>query len=128
MRAIFVDSFGGPEVLRLREVEEPRLSEGQARVRLSQAGVNFLDVYRRRGDMKVPLPYIPGLEGSGIVEEVAPGVEAVKPGTRVAFTNQPSCYAEVTCVAADSLVALADDVSTEQGAAMAMQGLTAHCL
>ena len=128
MKAICVSSYGGPEVLLLREMEDPRPRAGQARVRLAVAGVNFLDVYRRRGDMKVPMPYIPGMEGAGVVEEIGEGVDAVRPGDRVAFTNQPSSYAELACVAAESLIPLADDISLEQGGALAMQGLTAHYL
>ena len=128
MKAIRVDRYGGPEVLRLLEMEEPHPSAGQACIRLATAGVNFLDVYRRRGDMKVPLPYIPGLEGAGLVEEVGAGVECVRTGDRVAFTNQPASYAGVACVAADSVIPLPDSVRFEEGAALAMQGLTAHYL
>jgi NADPH2:quinone reductase len=128
MRAICVSSYGGPEVLLLREMEEPRVRPGQARVRLAVAGVNFLDIYRRRGDMKVPMPYIPGMEGAGVVEEVGEGVQSVRPGDRVTFTNQTSTYAELASVPADSLIPLTDDISFEQGGALAMQGLTAHYL
>jgi NADPH2:quinone reductase len=128
MKAIRIENYGGPEVLQLRDVAEPDPRAGQARVRLAVAGVNFLDVYRRRGDMKVPLPYIPGLEGAGLVEKVGPEVVTVKVGDRVAFTNQPACYAQATCVSADSLIPLPTDLTLEQGTALAMQGLTAHYL
>jgi NADPH:quinone reductase len=112
----------------VRTLEEPRPGAGQARIRLSYAGVNFLDVYRRRGDMKVPLPYIPGLEGAGIVEDLGEGVESVKAGDRVAFTNQPATYAAAACIAADSLIPLPEGIRLDAGAALAMQGLTAHYL
>lgn len=128
MKAIRVDQYGGPEVLRMHELDEPMPMTGQVRLRLANAGVNFLDVYRRRGDMKVPLPYIPGLEGAGVVEQLGPGVESVKPGDRVAFTNQPAAYAGAACIAADSLIPLPDDIRLDEGAAWVMQGLTAHYL
>ncbi len=128
MRGIHVHEFGGPDVLRVCDLPEPAVGPGQARVQLTHAGVNFLDVYRRRGDMKVPLPYIPGLEGAGVVESVGAGVASVRPGDRVAFTNQPATYANAASVPADSLIPLPEDLGLDQGAAVAMQGLTAHYL
>jgi NADPH2:quinone reductase len=122
MRAVQVSEHGGPEVLRLREVADPAAGPGLARVRLHAAGVNFVDVYQRRGTYAAgPLPFIPGREGAGVVEEVGPGVSGVKPGDRVA-------YAGVVGVPADRLIPLPPDLPWEQAAAFPLQGMTAHYL
>lgn len=128
MKAIRVQEYGGPAVLRFEEVPAPTPGPGQALVRLAVAGVNFVDIYQRRGSYPVPLPYIPGREGAGVVEAAGEGVTTVKPGDRVAFTGQPGGYAEVTVVPGDSLIALPADLSFEQGAAFPLQGMTAHYL
>jgi NADPH2:quinone reductase len=133
MKAIRVKEFGGPDVLRLEEIETPRPEAGQALVRLAVAGVNFVDVYYRRGSLPatvshVAFPFTPGLEGSGVVEAVGGGVTNVKPGDRVAYTHQLGAYAEASVVEAESLIPLPNDFSFEQGAAFPLQGLTAHFL
>jgi len=128
MKAIRLQEYGGPAVLRFEEVPAPTPGPGQALVRLVMAGVNFVDIYRRRGGYPVPLPYIPGREGAGVVEAVGEGVATVKPGDRVAFAGQPGGYAEATAVPADSLIPLPADLSFEQGAAFPLQGMTAHYL
>jgi len=128
MKAIVMERTGPAEVLECRLWPEPPLDRGQARVQMAFAGVNFLDVYRRRGEMKIPLPSIPGMEGAGTVIEVASGVTDVAPGDRVAFTNQPSAYAEQVCVSASTLIPVPDSLSLEQAAALPMQGMTAHYL
>jgi NADPH2:quinone reductase len=92
------------------------------------AGVNFVDIYHRRGGYPVPLPFIPGREGAGVVEAVGEGVTTVKQGDRVAFTGQPGGYAEAIAVPADSLISLPADLSFEQGAAFPLQGITAQYL
>lgn len=128
MKAIHVQEYGGPGVLRFEEVPAPAPGPGQALVRLVMAGVNFVDIYQRRGSYPVPLPYIPGREEAGVVEAVGEGVGTVKPGDRVAFTGQPGGYAEATVVPGDSLIPLPADLSFEQGAAFPLQGMTAHYL
>lgn len=128
MKAIRVHEYGGPTVLRFEEVPTPTPGAGQALVRLVMAGVNFVDIYHRRGGYPVPLPFIPGREGAGVVEAVGKGVTTVKQGDRVAFTGQPGSYAEAIAVPADSLVTLPADLSFEQGAAFPLQGMTAHYL
>ena len=128
MKAIRVKEYGGPAVLRLEEAPAPTPGAKQVLVRLAMAGVNFVDIYQRRGTYPVPLPYIPGREGAGVVEAVGEGVTTVKPGDHVAFTGQPGSYAEATVVAADSLIPLPPDFSFEQGSAIPMQGMTAHYL
>jgi NADPH:quinone reductase len=129
VRAILVEEHGGPEVLTLKEVDLGSPRKGQALVRIAMAGVNFIDVYQRRGTFfPRQLPFIPGLEGAGTVEAVGAGVTNVKPGDRVAYTEQPGSYAEASLVRADNLIPLPKDVSFEQGAAFPLQGMTAHYL
>lgn len=128
MKAMRFQEYGGPTVLHLEEVSTPTPGPGQALVRLMMAGVNFVDIYQRRGGYPVPLPFIPGREGAGVVEAVGKGVTTVKEGDRVAFTGQPGSYAEATAVPADNLIALPADLSFEQGAAFPLQGITAHYL
>jgi NADPH2:quinone reductase len=127
--AIVVEEHGGSEVMNLQEVETGSPGPGQALVRIAMAGVNFVDVYQRLGTFfSRPLPFIPGLEGAGTVEAVGSGVTNMKPGDRVAYTEQPGAYAEASLVRADSLIPLPKDLSFAQGAAFPLQGLTAHYL
>jgi NADPH2:quinone reductase len=128
MKAIRVNQFGGPEVLHLEEIETPTPGPGEARVRLRAAGVNFVDVYQRRGNYPVPLPCTPGREGAGVVDAVGPGVSEVRVGDRVAYSGIPGSYAEASVVPADRVLPLPDDLSFEQGAAFPLQGMTAHYL
>jgi len=128
MRAVRVNEYGGPAVLQVQELETPKPAAGQALVRLMNAGLNFVDIYQRRGTYGRKLPFTPGLEGAGVVEGVGEGVTNVKPGDRVAFTSQPGAYAEMIVVQAESLIPLPDEFSFEQGAAFPLQGMTAHYL
>lgn len=128
MRAIRVHETGGPEVMRYEEVPTPVPGEGEALVRLAAAGVNFIDIYQRKGLYKLPLPATLGQEGAGVVEEVGPGVTAVKIGDRVAFANVMGAYAEAIVAPAERLVRLPTGVSLEQAAAVMLQGMTAHYL
>jgi NADPH2:quinone reductase len=128
MRAIRVPQYGGPEAMKLEEVPTPKPGPGQALVRLEAAGVNYIDVYQRSGLYKNPLPVPLGLEGAGVVEEVGAGVTTVKPGERVAWTGLPGSYATHTVVPADRLVTLPAGVDARSGAAVMLQGMTAHYL
>jgi len=128
MRAVRVNEYGGPAVLQLQDIETPRPAAGQALVRLRAAGLNFIDIYQRRGTYARKLPFTPGLEGAGVVEAVGEGVTNVKPGDRVAYTGQPGAYAEASIVQAESLIPLPEGFSFEQGAAFPLQGMTAHYL
>jgi len=128
MKAIQVSEYGGPEVLKIQEVPIGKPGEGQALIRIAVAGVNFIDIYQRRGTYAVKLPYIPGLEGSGVVEAVGAGVKNVKPGDRVAYVHEPGSYAEQCIVKAENLILLPSEFSFEQGAAFPLQGMTAHYL
>lgn len=122
MKAIRVTQYGEPEVLQVQEVPLPEPGPGQARVRLRTAGVNFVNIYHRRGTYALDRPFTPGREGAGVVDVVGEGVTTVRPGERVAFTGHPGAYAEACLVPADSLIALPDDVSFEVGAAFPLQG------
>lgn len=128
MKAIQIQQYGGPEVLKIQEVAIKKPGPGQALVSLEAAGVNFIDIYQRRGTYPVPLPYVPGLEGAGVVESVGEGVKNLKPGDRVAYVHEPGAYAEKCVVQADRLISLPKQLSFEQGAAFPLQGMTAHYL
>lgn len=128
MKALMVREYGGPAVLRYEDVSISPPGSGQALVRIKAIGVNFIDIYERRGEEPVELPFIPGLEASGIVESVGQDVEVVQPGDRVAYTGQYGAYAEASLVQADRLVPLPDSLSFEHGASFPSQGMTAHYL
>jgi NADPH2:quinone reductase len=128
VKAIRVNAYGGPEALSFEDVPDPVPAAGQALVRVEAAGVNFIDVYQRMGIYKNPVPFTLGQEGAGIVEAVADGVTTVKPGDRVAWTSVMGSYAQRALVSADRLVQLPQQMTTKQGAAIMLQGMTAHYL
>ena len=128
MRAIRVHENGGPEVLRVETVDDPIPGPGKALVRVEAAGVNFIEVYQRKGMYKTPLPWIPGEEGAGTVVSVGPGVTDLRPGDRVVCYNLEGSYAELAVADADRLILIPDDVSTRDAAAVMLQGMTAHYL
>jgi NADPH:quinone reductase len=128
MKAIRIDGFGGPEVLRLAEVPDPTPAPGQVVVRVEAAGVNFIDVYHRTGLYPNPLPLVPGMEGAGMVTERGPGVATLREGDRVAWTGILGSYAERVALPADRAVLVPAGVATETAAAIMLQGLTAHYL
>ena len=126
--AIRIHEAGGPEVLKWETVEVGEPGPGQVRLRQEAAGLNYIDVYHRTGLYPQPLPFIPGVEGAGVVAAVGDGVERVRPSDRVAYAGPIGGYAEERLIAADQLVKLPEAISTEQAAAMMLQGLTAHML
>ncbi len=126
--AVVVRETGGPEVLRWQEHDPGQPGPGQARVRVTAAGVNFIDVYFRTGLYPQPRPFVAGVEGAGVVEAVGPEVAGLAPGQRVAWAGLPGSYAEVMLGPASRLVRLPDGVSEEQAAAVLLQGMTAHYL
>jgi len=101
---------------------------GQVRLRQKAVGLNFIDVYHRTGLYSQQLPFIPGVEGAGVVEQVGPGVEGLAEGDRVAYAGPIGGYAEERLIPADRLVRLPDDISFDQAAAMMLQGLTVDML
>jgi NADPH2:quinone reductase len=128
MRRIRVHEAGGPEAMRLEEWEAPAPGDGEALVRIEAAGVNFIDVYKRRGLYKLPLPFTAGEEAAGVVEAVGPGVTEVKPGDRVGYASVMGAYATHAIVPARALVPVPEGVSGEVAAATMLQGMTAHYL
>lgn len=128
MRAITIAETGGPEVMRYEEVPTPTPGHGQALVRLEAAGVNFIDVNLRIGLFKIPLPFINGNEGAGVVEVVGAGVTEVRPGDRVAFANVRGSYADYIVAPAWRLVPIPNGLDARQTAAVMLQGMTAHYL
>lgn len=128
MKAIRVNAYGGPEALSFEDLPDPMPAGGQALVRVEAAGVNFIDVYQRMGIYKNPLPFTLGQEGAGIVESVGEGVTVVKPGDRVSWTSIMGSYAQRAVVPADRLVPLPPHMTAKQGAAIMLQGMTAHYL
>ena len=128
MHAIRVYQVGGPEVLRYESVERPSPGRGQALVRVQAAGINFIEVYQRTGRYKVALPFTPGSEAGGEVVEIGDGVSEVKVGDQVASQNLAGSYAEYALAAAERLVRLPAGVTPRAGAAVMLQGMTAHYL
>lgn len=128
MKAIRVHALGGPEVLTYEEVAEPPARAGEAVVKVEAAGVNFIDIYQRTGVYKLALPLTLGLEGAGTVASVGEGVSGLKAGDRVAWTSVQGAYADYCAVPADRLVRVPSGVTMKQGAAMMLQGMTAHYL
>ncbi len=128
MKAIVVHQHGGPEVLKYEDAEIGKPGPGQALIDMKAIGVNFVDVYYRKGYYGDQLPFTPGWEGAGIVESVGEGVSVVKPGDKVAFAGPSSSFAEKSLVQADSLIPVPKEVSFEQAAAFPLQGMTAHYL
>lgn len=128
MRAIRVTRLGGPDVLAMADVDEPRPAPDEALVRLEAAGVNFIDVYFRTGLYKKPLPFTPGSEGAGTVVAVGDAVRDIRVGDRVASTAFAGAYAELATAKADQLVVLPEGISARDGAAAMLQGMTAHYL
>ena len=128
MQAIQVAATGGSEVLRPTELPDPSPGAGEALVQLEACGVNFVDVYQRTGLYPIPLPFVVGQEGSGVVRAVGPGVSAVAVGDRVAFSSVLGAYAEQIVVPADRLVSVPDDLDLQTAGAVMLQGLTAHYL
>jgi NADPH2:quinone reductase len=128
MKAIRIHQFGGPEILHHEEVPDPSPKAGEALVKIEAAGVNFIDTYQRSGAYKVALPAILGQEGAGTVSAIGPGVTNVKIGDKVAWTGILGSYAQAIAVPADRLVVLPAGVTTKQGAAIMLQGMTAHYL
>jgi NADPH2:quinone reductase len=128
--AIRFERTGGPEVLRWEEVEVPAPGPGEALLRQTAIGVNFIDVYHRTGLYPVPsFPSGIGMEAVGVVEAIGPGVTEVSPGDRVAYASLPiGGYAEWRCMPAERLVRVPPGISDEEAAAMMLKGMTAQYL
>ena len=128
MKAVRIHAPGGPEVLKYEDVPEPQPKAGEAVVKVDAAGLNYIDVYYRSGHYKAELPMTLGLEAGGTVMAVGPNVTEVRVGDKVAYTGVAGAYAQYAAVPAQRLVVLPAGVSTRQGAAAMLQGMTAHYL
>jgi NADPH2:quinone reductase len=127
--AIRFHKTGGPEVLTWEEVSVGKPGAGEARVRHTAIGLNYVDTYIRSGLYPAPLPSGLGSEAAGVVEEVGPGVTEIKAGDRVAYGNSPlGAYSEARVMPADRLIALPKDITDRQAAAMMLKGLTTQYL
>src|SRR2546425_4532457 len=128
MKAIQVQKHGGPEVLTLVDLPVPKPKSNEVVVKISAAGINFVDVYFREGRYPAPLPFVDGQEAAGIVSEVGSEVKSWKPADRVAYSSILGSYAEYAAVPADRLVRIPETITFEQAAAAMLQGMTAHYL
>lgn len=128
MKAIRFEQAGGPEVLKLQDIELPPPGPGQVRVKHTAIGVNFIDTYHRSGLYKLPLPSGLGNEAAGVVEALGDGVATLRKGDRVAYAGTLGAYAEASNVPADKLVKLPEGVSDEVAAAAMLKGMTAQYL
>jgi NADPH2:quinone reductase len=128
MKAIQISETGGPEVLQLADLPIPEPGPGQVLIRVEAVGVNFIEVYFRKGVYKASLPLIPGSEAAGTVEKLGPGVTGFIEGDAVASVSVLGSYAEYALVPAAQLVKAPAGLSPEQAAAAMLQGMTAHYL
>jgi NADPH2:quinone reductase len=128
MKAVRIEENGGPEVLQIKEVPRPEVGPESVVVKLEAIGVNYIDTYQRSGLYPVELPFTPGMEASGVVEEVGEKVVGFRRGDPVAYTGVLGAYAEHAAVPAEKLVKLPADLDFPEGAAALLQGMTAHYL
>ena len=128
MKAIQIRATGGPEVLELAELPIPVPGPGQVLIRIEAIGVNFIEIYFRKGTYKAALPLTPGSEAAGTIEELGTGVNGFKTGDAVASVSVLGSYAEYALVPAAQLVKVPAGLSPEKAAASMLQGMTAHYL
>lgn len=130
MKAAIFDRFGGPEVITYSDVPDPELRAGDVLVQIKAIGLNFADIYRRRGEYTIAgsSPYILGYEGAGVVEAVGDAVNDFRVGDRVAFGDVPRANAELVAAPFQKLVKLPKEITFEVAAGVLLQGMTAHFL
>ncbi|HHT7190327.1 TPA: quinone oxidoreductase family protein [Bacillus cereus] len=130
MKALCFEQFGNPAVLQYKEIQDPIINPNEILVRTKAIGLNFADIYRRRGDYHLAgnPPYILGYEGAGIVEKVGANVTTINAGDRIAFADVPFANAELVAIPSEKAIPLPDSISFETAASVLLQGLTAHYL
>ena len=127
--AIRVHGYGGPEVLKWEEVEVGDPGPGEVKIKQTAVGLNYIDVYVRNGLYpQSSFPFIPGMEGAGVVVGVGEGVRDLKVGRRVAYAGPIGAYAEERLIAADRVVKIPTAISDETAAAIMLKGMTAQYL
>lgn len=127
-QAIVVARTGGPEVMQLAQRHPGAPGTGQVLIRQTAIGVNFIDIYQRSGLYPLPLPFVPGNEGVGLIVGIGDGVSGFKVGQRVTYQGQPGAYAEERLLPADRAIAVPDGVDDRTVAAMMLKGMTAYYL
>lgn len=128
-RKVIVTEFGAPEKMQIVSAELPDPATGEVQLRQTAIGLNFIDIYQRKGVYPLPLPTGLGHEAAGVVEAVGPGVDTFKVGDRIAYMNAGlGAYADFRNVPADRLVRIPEGVSDEQAAALLFKGITAQYL
>jgi NADPH2:quinone reductase len=128
VNAIQVFEVGGPEVLKYVDIPIPEPGEGEVRVKVGAVGVNFIDIYHRKGLYPIEVPFTPGSEASGVVDAIGPGVESLNVGDPVVYCMVRGSYTEYAIVPALKLVPVPSDVDLRLAAAALLQGLTTHYL
>src|SRR4051794_17329936 len=128
MRAITVETTGGPEVMILADVPDPVPGPGQILIEVAAAGVNFIETYQRTGRYRLPLPFTPGAEAAGTVAALGEGVTDFEVGQLVASVDVKGSYAEKALVNADRAVPVPEGLPAESAAGALLQGMTAHYL
>jgi len=128
MKGIRIHEYGNANVLKYEDIEKPEPKENEARIRLEAIGVNFIDIYHRKGLYPNKLPLIPGMEGAGVVDKAGVGVSDLKQGDRVAYAMNLGSYAEYSIVPAWKLAKIPDRINTKTACAAMLQGMTAHYL
>lgn len=128
MQAIRIYATGGREVLQLETIPIPEPGPGQVRVKVAYAGLNFIDIYQRLGQYKLPLPFTPGLEAGGVVDAIGPDVTEVNVGDRVAYCMVNGAYAQYAVVPAASVAPVPPGIGLDVATALMVQGMTAHYL
>ncbi len=128
MKAIRIESYGGPDQLVYQDIEKPEPQPNEALVKIDAIGVNFIDVYHRTGLYPMPLPFTPGSEAAGTVEAIGTEVSDIAVGDRVAYAMSIGSYAEYAAVPGARLVKMPEGIDAQAGAAAMLQGMTAHYL
>lgn len=128
VQVIRVHAPGGAEVLKLETAEVGEPGAGEVRIAHTAIGVNFIDVYHRSGIYPLPQPFIPGMEGVGVIEAVGPDVTGFKPGDRVGYAGLIGSYSEKRLARADRLVRIPETITDEQAAVLMLKGITAQVL
>jgi NADPH2:quinone reductase len=127
--AIRVHDYGGPEVLKWEAVEVGPPGPGEVKIKQTAVGLNYIDVYLRTGLYPQPsFPFVPGMEGAGVVTQVGEGVRDLKVGRHVAYAGPPGAYAEERLIAADRVVKIPSGIDDQTAASIMLKGMTAQYL